>query len=188
MEYDRRMRKIATPLALMLSALLALTTASASACDLSCWLARASSGCPSATPQMNMDMGGMDMSGAMNAAPVSNPTPNDQRDKNNSRHSMPVQMGMPDEPLQHGVIGERGMNADSSNGPPAPTCVYESCRQISASSSPPSASQSPPIFLRFVALYNCDPAGLPIASDQVNSGASPPPIHAVERHIVSLRI
>jgi hypothetical protein len=190
------MQRVTVPLAGLLSVLIALTSASASVCNLSCWLAQTSSGCESAMSQMDMDKGGMDMGSAMNMSPGMDMSPSDngvpdsrQPANHPSRHAMPAQMGMPREPFRQAVVRELNSSTKPDHGQTAPPCVHESCRQFSTASSPPNMDQSPPASLHSIAICVSCPSDPQIAPHQIVSGAAPHPATlAIEQTVVPLRI
>lgn len=192
------MRTITVSLEALLSVLMAVTSASVSVCDLSCWLAHESSGCQSSmsvtdspvdAAASNADMVGMDMgAGTSTHSSGTDAPPADQHGQSQAHHSMPAQMGVPAESLNQSFIHQSDKTATPDHKQTKPTCIHESCRQVSIASSSPSAGQSPPVFFHLVALNISSPTVLQTDSCRTILYTSPPLITLIEGASVPLRI
>lgn len=188
------MRGLTSVLASLLALLMVSTSASGSACDLSCWLGGAHSDCHTAAPDPSdasgqamatMDMDGMDMGSAHNHGTAVQ----QMRLETKSRHAKCVQL-----PAIHkfGSISSfefhAGYERNYSKG--ATDCTSDPCRQDAAFTSPPNRGHFQSNFAQLItASVFQNSAKVATGNRQIRS--APPPSAknaALENFVTILRI
>jgi hypothetical protein len=170
-------RTLTGSMAVVLSLLMVLTTASAPACDLSCRLSQAHYGCHSAAPtQGNQEITapmppGMDM-GSMSMGASRTDMPSEMRAGSGTRSG--------GSGMAHHLHPQSGTRTTSS-------CAHEVCSQISAPSSSLSTDQAPLTSLHFAIIKLSNPPNLWMGSHQAIAANAPQPL-TVDRLITTLRI
>ena len=165
------MRRFTTALASLLSLLMVSASASASTCDLSCWLARAHSDChavasdPSARAMTTMDMPGMNMDSQPNGAA------SQQHLRAKFHHAMLGETDAAFEPYQVTPLLASRTAIEHKHSRSLKSCTHGACAQISTATSPPQADPAPPAFLHGVSIR---PTGLPPVSNGMRPGIFPP--------------
>ena len=209
-----RMRRITNSLAVSLSLLIVANSVSASSCDLACWLRRAHFDCHSvgsaATVKKtgmsrDMDMGSGHGGSVMAPDANMNPMPG---------HSMSSDMGLghsqslstpqgrlnarPDRAMS--MSPQMEMAPEQFVTPPQPEtrradhstplspCTHELCSQVSASTSPPSGSQSQYNSLHSTATISLSPLNLGTSFRWIKLGIPPPKLLATDCLTTILRI
>jgi hypothetical protein len=190
------MCRITSSLAVLLSLLMVSTSASASACDLSCWFYQEHSDCHTAgsapedqesamSAPSNMDMGpGMNM-GAAGSERMMAP---DQPANAKPDHSMSPKMDMTTRRFEQATKPELSTSAMPDHSMTLSSCTHETCSQISASASPPNADHSQPNSLYWIATDISNPGNLWTGFHSIRPGPPPPKILAVPHLTTTLRI
>jgi hypothetical protein len=211
---NSRMRRITNSLAVLLSLLTVASSVSASSCDLTCWLRRAHSDChrlgSAATVKKTAMSGDMDMGsghGESMTAPDTNMSPMPS-------HSMSSGIGLgrsqsmsapqerlnarPDRAMsmspQMEMVPERFVSATQRETRRADhrkalsPCTHELCSQVSASTSPPSGSQSQYNSLHSTATISLSPLNLGTSFRWIKLGIAPPELLATDCLTTILRI
>lgn len=192
------MRRITACTAALISVLVVFASISASACDLSCWLRQSQTDCHSDVPMSAKEIGTL-MSSAMNMGMRMNSGQMQQMIAPEggaaslpaSSVSVPLRIDMthrliPMSP-QPEMAGERfielskpGMSAMALPDEPRSrsSCTHETCSQISASASPPSAGHLQLDFLHHLPLSISIARNLPTGFHWIKTGSPPPELHA----------
>ena len=172
------MYKLPQLLPAMLSVLMASTSVSVSACDLSCWLSQASPECHSAGPGTEDRMAAsstMEMSAEMemgsHAARIQQPP--EGRASSVTRHLMFAQMKMTRRAPE--VISKTEVSAAATfdHSKVLSPCGHETCSQAAASSSPPGTSRSRSPGLHWAVIRVSIPANPLTSSNRMLRGAPP---------------
>lgn len=173
-----------------MSLLMFSSSVSASACDLSCWLRQARPDChsgdPGATKQADMSMSSdMDMGPEHGHSAMAT---------NITTHVAPRQvmsMSPQAEMVTHRIMraAESGMRTKAMPGHSEnlSSCIHETCNQMWASASPPSANHAQPDFLHYMQIRISSPLSLQTNSRSIRS-ASLPEFALPERLATILRI
>jgi len=185
------MGSITTSLATLLSFLLISAPVSAWACDLSCSSHQARSDCHSSTATSKedtamsmtpgMDMGSDQTEGPMEPDTAISATPG---------HSMPMspQQEMATRRLEQVSKIEMRTGALHDHSNTVSSCTHETCSQVSASASPPSAHHSQPSSLHRIASSISSPVNLRTDFRWVQLGTPLPKLLTAVSLITILRI
>lgn len=207
------MRKITNSLAVPLALLIVASSVSASNCDLACWLRRAHSDCHSvgsaATIKKTAMSGDMNMgcghAGSVMADTKIHPMPGHSKSSDmgpvrsqsirtpqghlNARPdramSMSPQMEMAPERFVNPTQPETRRSDGST---PLSPCAHGLCSQVSASTSPPSGSQSQYNSLYSTATISLSPLNLGTSFHWIKLGIPPPKLLAADRLTTILRV
>jgi hypothetical protein len=208
------MRRITNSLAVPLSLLIVASSVSASSCDLACWLRRAHSDChrggSAATVKKTAMSGDMDMGSGHGGSVIApdanmNPMPGHSMSSDiglgrsqsistpqgrlNARPdramSMSPQMEMAPEQF---VTAPQPETRRTDHSTPLSPCTHELCSQVSASTSPPSGSQSQWNSLHWIATVILSPLNLGTSFQWIKLGIPPPKLLAADRLTTILRI
>jgi hypothetical protein len=183
---------ISSLVAAILSLLMVLTSVSASACDLSCWLHQVHSDCHTVSSPISDQNTAASMPSGMDMGPdrSSSVTGSDTSMNVKPGHSMSMS------PAMEGVTGrlkpltkpEMSTSAmpDHSNG--ISSCTHEPCSQTSVPVSPPTGDHCWPSFLHWVAVSISCPINLWIDFHWIKPGTPPPKILVANRLVTTLRI
>jgi hypothetical protein len=211
-----RMRRITNSLAVLLSLLMAASSVSASSCDLTCWLRRAHSECHSVGPAGAVEVTAMSMSGDrdMGSGRGESVAASDTNMNSMSGHSMSSDMGpgrsksmsapqgrlnaRPDRAMsmfpQMEMVPKRFVSATqpktrrADHSTPLSPCTHEPCSQVSASTSPPSGSQSQCNPLHRAAIVILSPLHLRTSFHWIKLGVPPPKLLTADRLTTILKI
>ena len=189
------MRKIATPLPVLLSVVLVCTPLSASACDLSCWLHQTASDCHSASSAAEAGQRMMSASSAMDMSSEAETSSHvtqshagpDHSVNASTHHSMSTQMDMGRGSRKIMQKSGESSSAMFDHSKTLSPCSHETCSQASASASPPRARGDQPAYLHCAAIDGWSPANLFTSSPRLAPGTSPPILLAVDL-LTTLRI
>lgn len=185
---------ITTSLAAVLSLLMLSTSVFTSACDLSCWLRQAHSGCHTVRSSISGEDTAMSMSSEMD---MGSDHGGSMMRPDTSVDGMPVHsMSMPPpiegvitERFEHSTKPEMGKNAmlDRSKGPSS--CAHEPCSQFSAFGSPQTGEHSQLDSLHRLAVFSrSNSVNIWMAFHSIRPDTSPPKILVADRPLTALRI
>ena len=195
------MRPITSSFVALLSILMISSSASASVCDLSCWLRQAYSDCHSVpraasdekratSVPSDMDMGPMDMAAGMNMGSNGDQGVMDPRLADaKPHHSVASQADVATESVRDIAASRSTTAAGRPHSKTSSPCAHQTCSQISASGSPPRPSQLYPVFFQWI-------MQAPVLSavacwrdlHRIGPGTAPPEILPAERLATILRI
>jgi hypothetical protein len=173
--------KLASPLATLLSVILATTSISASACDLSCWLHPADSDCHIAGSYASLK------SRTVESRPSVPEMKSHHCGRSIGTHAGGTHAG--DVARTHFASSATGMHGAGSEGSRTfSSCAQEECRKPSASTSPPrrNSSQTDPSPAEEIGILNL--FSFPVSSQQTRLERPPSGIPAPDRLTTSLRI
>jgi hypothetical protein len=186
------MRRVTTSLAVLLSLLLVLTSVSASACDLSCWLHQAHSDCLTISSAMSGKNLAMPMPSDMDMGPDdrSSMTASDATMNVMLDHSMSVSPEMEGvtERFDAAAKPEMRTSAMTDHSKGISSCTHEPCGQTSVSVSPPAGDHCQISFLHWEAVSLSSPIDFWIGFHRIRPGTPPARILVANRLVTSLRI
>jgi len=173
--------KIASPLATLLSVIVATTSISASACDLSCWLHLADSECHIAGSYTSLK------SRTVESKPSVPEMKSHHCGRSIGPHAARTYAG--DAARSHFASSATGMHGEGSEGSrTVSSCTQEECRKPSASTSPPqrNSSQTDSSPAEEIGILNL--FSFTVNSEQTRLERPPSGISAPDRLTTSLRI
>ena len=190
------MRYATSLLATLLSLLMASTTVSVPACDLSCWLRQTHPDChaggSASAKEAGMSKDSMSMPADMDMGPdlSDSSMATDIRINVTPGRSMTMspQLEMATERFMRAPQAGMGTNAIPDHSRTLSSCTHETCSQISASTSPPRADQGQPDFLHCMPIHVSSPVNLRADSHWIGPGTPPPEILPTEVLATILRI
>jgi hypothetical protein len=187
------MRCVASSLvAAILTLLMVLTSVSASACDLTCWLHQAHSDCLTVSTAMSGKDTAMSMPADMDMGPdnSSSMTGSDWSVNVMPGHSKSMSPEMDGVTGRFDPVTRHEMRTstlpDHSKG--ISSCTHEPCSQTSVSVPPPAGDHCQPSFLHWVAVSISSPISLWIGFHWIQPETPPLKILVANRLVTTLRI
>ena len=186
------MRRVTSLFAALLSLLLISTSASASACDLSCSFHEVHYGCQTAKSGTRDKQSAMFMSPDMDMSsehsedtvrPASGVVATPEHPK-----SMSSRMEMPAGRFERVMKPQTGTRAMPDHSQTLSSCSHEPCSQISAFVSPSKNNCSQPKSLHWIAIIVLSPLNPNTRSHRIRVQTTPPNILAVDLLATTLRI